>query len=321
VSSPKPSLSNPFSTGGGGTNFENSVQSLFAVLMLTGGFVPCLPRRPITKIKLQGRYEGYETDDCIVFLEDRDHRLGPKLLAQIKHTISITEGQNVFSEVIAAAWRDFNNRNLFDSQSDAIALITGPLSATDTEHTRTLLEWARTSGTAEEFLTKVEKAHFSSDAKRAKLQVFRAQLCKANGGSDVSDVELWQFLKSFHLVGYDLDVASGATLSLLESHIGQFVTSNVADLFGTVSKHVASFNQNAGTITLEMLPEELRNAFKERHPVAAIPAELVRAARTEPAAVPADFQNAVAIASLLGSWDEKVEGDVDTIKELIRSDD
>src|SRR5438270_1541415 len=102
-------LSNPFSTGGGGSNFENSVQGLFAVLMLTGGFAPCLPPLPIKKIKLQGKYADYETDDCIIFLQDRSGGDGPKLLVQIKHTITISENDDLFAEVVAAAWRDFKN--------------------------------------------------------------------------------------------------------------------------------------------------------------------------------------------------------------------
>jgi hypothetical protein len=62
-------LSNPFSTGGGGHNFENNVQSAFVVLMLSGGVVPCLPPLPIRQIILQGKYAGYDTDDFIVFAE------------------------------------------------------------------------------------------------------------------------------------------------------------------------------------------------------------------------------------------------------------
>lgn len=54
--------SNPFSTGGGGLNFETRVQAAFTVLMLTGRFAPCLPPFPIIKVKLQGRYAGFNTD-------------------------------------------------------------------------------------------------------------------------------------------------------------------------------------------------------------------------------------------------------------------
>src|SRR3972149_5244280 len=65
-------LSNPFSTGGGGGLFEAHVQASFVALMLTGGFAQCLPCWPIKKIKLQGKYAGYDTDDLIVFVEKPD---------------------------------------------------------------------------------------------------------------------------------------------------------------------------------------------------------------------------------------------------------
>ena len=63
-------LSNPFSTGGGGGHFEAHVQTSFVALMLTGGFAPCLPCWPISKIKLQGKFDGYDTDDLVVFVEN-----------------------------------------------------------------------------------------------------------------------------------------------------------------------------------------------------------------------------------------------------------
>lgn len=40
-------LSNPFSSGGGGVIFETHVQAAFAVLMLAGGYAPCLLGRSI----------------------------------------------------------------------------------------------------------------------------------------------------------------------------------------------------------------------------------------------------------------------------------
>jgi hypothetical protein len=124
-------LTNPFSSGGGGNNFENSVQALFTVLLLTGGFAPCLSPVPIKRIILQGKYAGYETDDCVICLEGRSAREEPKLLTQIKHKVSITEKDSVFADAVGAAWRDFNNGTLFVRDRDALALITGPLSATD----------------------------------------------------------------------------------------------------------------------------------------------------------------------------------------------
>src|SRR5947207_3333434 len=107
-------IANPFSTGGGGSNFENQVQTAFVVLMLTGGAVPGLQPWPIKKIKLQGRYAGYKTDDFIAFVEEHGTGQTAKLLAQIKHTVSITENDATFGEVIQAAWSDFNNDDVFN---------------------------------------------------------------------------------------------------------------------------------------------------------------------------------------------------------------
>ena len=79
----KKELSNPSSMGGGGPRFENQVQTMFVVLMLTGASVPCLTRPlPIKEIKLQGRYDGYDTDDFIAFVEDANGEEKAKLLAR-----------------------------------------------------------------------------------------------------------------------------------------------------------------------------------------------------------------------------------------------
>jgi hypothetical protein len=77
-------LSNPFSTGGGGAAFENHVQAAFVVLMLTGGIVPCLPHWPLVKIKLQGKYQGFQTDDFIAFVGSEGKQA--KLLAKTRRT-------------------------------------------------------------------------------------------------------------------------------------------------------------------------------------------------------------------------------------------
>ncbi len=137
--------SNPFSTGSGGPNFETRVQAAFTVLMLTGRIAPCLPPWPITRIKLQGSYAGFETDDFIVYTRDSRSQNEAKLLAQIKHDVIITEKDETFAKVIQAAWNDFNDSSVFTVGADAFALITGPLSVTDINHVRPLLEWARHS--------------------------------------------------------------------------------------------------------------------------------------------------------------------------------
>jgi hypothetical protein len=311
-------LSNPFSTGGGGHNFENSVQSAFVVLMLTGGIAPCLPALPIKQIKLQGKYEGYDTDDFIAFVESPDGRQKAKLLAQIKHSVSITQNDQIFGKVIQSAWSDFQDAKIFDRETDVFALVTGPLSAHDIENARVVLERARHSATFQEFLDKVNLAKFSSDAQREKCEVFRVQLKTANQGVDVGDEQLWKFLKCFHLLGFDLDVTSGVTLSLLNSHIAQFKCGDVAGVWAKIAKEVAFSNQNAGTLTLETISKEVKTAFSEHAPVSHIPKEFLKKVEAQDLA---DFSkgkipDTIALASLLGSWNDKAKGDMEIFKRL-----
>ncbi|KAF6625238.1 MULTISPECIES: hypothetical protein [Paenibacillus] len=202
-------LSNPISTGGGGGHFEAHVQASFVILMLTGGVAPCLPPWPITEIKLQGRVDGFNTDDFIVLIEEPASKRKRKLLGQIKHRIKITQGDEIFSEVIRAAWSDFNNPKIFNKEKDIIALITGPLNATDFHNVQWLLNQARHTKDVEEFERQVTQANFSPSKSEEKLNVIKYHLKLANNNQEVSGKELYSFLNHFYLLGYDLGEEEG----------------------------------------------------------------------------------------------------------------
>lgn len=311
-------LSNPFSTGGGGHRFEIHVQASFVALMLSGGFAPCLPCRPIKKIKIQGKFAGYQTDDLIVFAQDSSDKVEYKLLGQIKHSITITESDSTFTEVIQSAWKDFNDPEVFTKKKDVLALITGPLSSTDISDVRTILEWARHSEDSKEFFQKVDLANFSSNQKRSKLKAFKTNLKKANNNEEVPDDETFDFLKHFHLLGYDLDIKAGVTLALLHSLIGQFSQKDVPSIWARVIEEVSSANQNAGTISVASLPEELGLVFK-KPPVETIPESFVKPKTPKPhqAWGSQEEVKALTTAMLLGKWQETKESDVEIITRLI----
>ncbi len=318
MSSEEKQLSNPYSTGGGGGHFEAQVQASFVALMLTGAYAPCLPCRPISKIKLQGKFAGYETDDLIVFLQESSSKGQYKLLGQIKHSISITESDSKFAEVIQSAWKDFNNTRIFNRGKDVIALITGPLSATDINDVRTILEWARHSENSAEFFQKVDLTNFSSYAKRKKLQAFKINLKKANGNNEVPNDEIFEFLRHFNLLGYDLDIKAGVFLSLIHSLIGQYSPGDVQSIWAKLVNEVHSVNQNAGTISANSLPDDLLSAFKQRR-VENIPDDLAIPSTPKSPKTLSNQPQAAAltIATLLGRWDEHNEPDLDIIRRLI----
>ncbi|ELA7286597.1 hypothetical protein Q9885_001694 [Vibrio parahaemolyticus] len=311
----KKNLSNSFSTGGGGVHFESHVQASFVSLMLTGGHAPCLPCWPITEIKLQGKIDGFDTDDLIVFVEDLNSKEKRKLLGQVKHSISITKGSVVFREVIQAAWNDFNNPKIFTKGKDIIALITGPLSATDAHNVQWLLNQARHTKNVDEFFRNVREAKFSPPKSIDKLEALQYHLKIANGGNEISKDELYDFLNHFHLLGYDLGNEFGVVLSLLHSHISQYNQEYPQWVWSRVVDIVQTWNQDAGTITANKIPEDLLDAFKEKVVTEIeIPSKLeVDLEKTKTDWSQHPDATYLALAVLIGGWNEKNEYDLEVI--------
>ena len=324
MSTTKKQLSNAFSTGGGGINFETRVQAAFVTLMLCGGVAPAMPPWPISKIKLQGKHVGFETDDFIAFVAAPGGGSEQKLLAQIKHSLSITEKDTTFRDVIAAAWSDFNNPRVFQRQCDQFALITGPLSALDIEATRWVLERARHSESSKDFFEKMALGKFVGERQRVKLRAFQDQLKNANG-ADVSLDECWQFLKCFHLLGYDLDIQAGVTLSLIHSMVGQFAGDQAKFAWLSVLDAVQASNQNAGTISRDTLSPEVVKLFAPKvvyQQPAALKVPEAPAPFT-PAAVmpvmPVSHPEVYVVATLLGEWNEAKEADCRLVSSIAGS--
>ena len=311
MTKPSKQLSNPYSTGGGGVHFEAHIQAMFVTLMLTRGFAPTMPAWPIREIWLQNKVYGYHTDDLIVIVEDQRTKRKAKLVAQIKHALRIIRSDSKFQDVVQGAWQDFNNEKHFDRRVDNIALITGPLSATDTNDVPWLLNQARHTSDSQEFFLKVDQAHFSSDSKRKKLEVFRDTM-------NLSDQDLHSFLRRFHLLIYDLGTDAGNTLSLLQSLITQFDDMNPEWIWGRIVDLVQTWNQDAGTITLEDLPEDLRASFTRRAP-AVMPRKLAGSGtvQTEHSQIQTPQVSVLVVANLLGAWNANSEADQEIVNRLM----
>jgi hypothetical protein len=320
-------LSNPFSTGSGGARFEANIQATFVTLMLSGGYAPCLPSWPIVEIKLQGAVAGYATDDLIVFVENPANNERRRLLGQVKNSISITPKDKLFAEVIQAAWNDFNNPSVFTKGKDVIALITGPINATDTDGVNGLLEQARHTRDADEFLTQIDRANFCSDNVRKKLAVFKAKLKTANKGNDVEKQDLYEFLRHFHLLGYDLAKKGSIVSSLLKSHIAQFNKDIADNIWNQIVVEVQDFNQYAGSITFDTLTDDLVEYFREPQ-ITYIPKNLAKEnvdgnRKLQPVATDWN-QHAcaqkLAVANLIGSWNESNMADIEVVKQFVGDD-
>ncbi|GAB1348895.1 hypothetical protein MASR1M107_11080 [Ignavibacteriales bacterium] len=67
-----------FQTGGGGTNFEQAVQTAFVVTLIIRGNVPCIESGELTEIGLQVKNLGYETDDLLAIVKT-NYRYTPNI--------------------------------------------------------------------------------------------------------------------------------------------------------------------------------------------------------------------------------------------------
>ena len=310
-------LSSPFSTGGGGFHFEAHVQASFVALMLTGGHAPCLPCWPIAEIKLQGKIDGFDTDDLVVVVENPSSKQRRKLLGQVKYSIAVTPSNVFFAEFLQAAWNDFKNPTVFTRNKDIIALITGPLSAIDARNVQWLLNQARHTKNVDEFFTHVHQVKFSPPKSTEKLYAIQHHLNAANGGIEVLRDELYEFLNHFHILSYDLGNESGVALSLLYSHISQYQRHDPQWVWSRVVDIVQTWNQDAGTITPGNLPEDLLDAFKQKT-VEEMPEEF-QATQEKPKSDWTQHPDAtyLALAVLIGAWNERTQGDLDTITQLL----
>lgn len=256
-------LSGSFSTGGGGYIFEARVQALFVLLMLYGMGTPCLPYHRIVKINLQGKVDGYQTDDLIVFSEDPIYKKQKKLLVQVKSSIKITKTSDSFGKVIQDAWIDFNNPEIFTKNKDKLALFTGPLSAADIKNVIWLLNHAKTTEDAEVFFSHVKKTNFSPTGSQDKLEVIQSHLKTANENKEVSEDNFYSFLKHFYLLDCNFDEKCSVVLPLLHSCIYQF-HQQPQGIWETIVDYVQTYNKDSGTITPDIVKNYIKEKFKKR---------------------------------------------------------
>ena len=240
------------------------MQASFLLYLLIGGRVPCLPSGTVQSIRFQGKQAGFATDDLIVAILS-PHGQQHRLLAQVKHHIGIAKSDTEFRAALQDAWADFNNENVFTQERDALALITGPMSDRAIQHVRPLLEWARTSATAAEFVAKVNTAQFSSDEKRNYLKIFRQVLTEIAGDA-VTDESLWLFLKHFHLLSYDFDMQGSkdeaSILTVLDMARNSGGVLDPQAIWEGLIRQAQEWNQTAGTFTAMHLPARLKEAVQ-----------------------------------------------------------
>lgn len=176
--------SSPFSTGAGGVHFEERVQAVFLLSLITGSFSPVLDF-PLISLTFQAKYKGWNTDD---FLAESKHG---KLLCQIKHKIRITRSDKEFHKTIQAAWADFNNGS-FNKESDRICLATQNIPNEHASALYRIYEYANGSPNSTDFYIKTTQERTSNEQIRASIKIIENIICEIDDSTSVS-IQLSQF--------------------------------------------------------------------------------------------------------------------------------
>jgi len=242
-----------FQKGGGGTNFEQSIQAAFLVTLITGGSSPCLPANEITEVSFQNTNKGYETDDLLVAAKSV---LGKhKLLIQIKHDISFTEKNEIFKDVLRAFWKDYNKPALFDKTKDKLLIVKNGLTKDERNHFKSLFNWANSHATDADFFSEVNRIQ----AKRERLNIIRDFLKEANENVDLSDNELWIFLKCMDVLEYDFlqtgSVDQTYFLNLIRLSKNKECHLNEKEIWDSTFALAAILNKDGGNVTQRSIKE------------------------------------------------------------------
>ena len=280
-------LSNPFSAGGGGVDFEHRVQATFLLALLVEGFSPIL-NLPITSVIFQGKRLGCDIDDVIVVSSCEEYQA--KLLCQIKHGIKITEN-NTFKEVLGSAWSNFNTDG-FNKRTDKIVLVSG--SVANANSLRFIYDQANVASNEKDFLDRIGQEKYSNRTNRDKLNIIKKYIKEANGNIEVSDKQLWEFCKIFTILIFDLDYESSVNEFLIHALISSNCKEDAIAVWAQLVDAAARYDKAAAHITLDNMPEHIKQKFNN----------LLIIPNIVPEPLGFEVDSIWAKLALIGSWNE-----------------
>lgn len=292
-------ISNAFSTGGGGVNFEQQIQAMFLLSLLVDGYCP-VTNEPTVRVCFQTKHSGYDTDDLAVFTA-RGKTEG-KMLCQIKHSITATENDNTFQEVILAAWSDFN-KEFFDKGHDVLALAVAQIANKSQQSLRFLHAQAVGSVDASDFVGRVKDQNYSNSDNEKMLRSINNIISRAKG-CQPSQEESWTFFKSFVLLLFDLDCAESINRSLSSALIKSHSALDAILVWSKLVEYASLCNQKAASIDRNNIETAIRALFETREIIHMPPAPIQK------------IDLFIPTIALIGSWDESNSYDQQIIEHI-----
>jgi hypothetical protein len=119
-------------------------------------------------------------------------------------------------QVLKRFSRQIRKEDAFDQQRDVVVLVTSSLSAKLARGLRTLLDCARASISAADMARRLAIPGYLGKPAIGYNDIIREIFARAEGGVP-SEEEMWRFLRRFHVVDLDLNIAGGFTETMMRS--------------------------------------------------------------------------------------------------------
>jgi hypothetical protein len=190
----------PYSAGGGGTHFEARVVAYYLASVLSEVPVRGLPGIYAVDVRTQRAAFGELLDDIIVTGISGDSR-ETKLHLQIKSTLTFTENDDEWADILRRAWDTFSAEG-FDPVRERVGVGIGAYNTKVDRHYQAVLNWAAHSVDGEDFVQRIDKEDFSSEDKRTFIQAVRNVLAR-HVERVISNDELWGLLRCFVIIHFD----------------------------------------------------------------------------------------------------------------------
>ena len=244
--------------------FEQLVGASYLVSLLVGEMPRGVDWGTIKEVSFQHRWAGCLLDDLVVTSTDGD--IERKLALQVKHHLTFSASDSTFTRVMDDCWKTFNSSLgwEFNQETDRLGIGIGVYPTKVDKHLQPLLKRARTSKDPSEFLQKVSLPIFSSDQQRKYLEIIRNLLSKSKG-NEVTNNEIWKFLRCLVVIHFDLENTGSHDLVQCWNHLLDQLENRdegqAKSLFDTLTSVVAEYARSTGSIDASTLRAKIPSSI------------------------------------------------------------
>lgn len=263
-----PYISNPYSTGGGGYDFEILVGTFYLISMLKRSVPLGLNKGFIEGISFQAKYNGHLLDDIVLKCSNNC-----TLSIQVRHDVKFTKKNTEFNSLLKECLKNFKKPD-FNPAKDKNCIVVGVFHI-NINQIRKICKYSETSLSHDEFLKKIKAQNFLDIKGKELFDVISGIIKEDEGHNDIKEnhetnvnIKIWKFFKSFLILHIEIESDSATHYNQSLNNLGDLLKNPSRDqvpAFSYLKNQVAKYDKYAGSFNYNSLFDDIssRFAFKE----------------------------------------------------------